>query len=285
MAIDYDKLMQLDIPAVEQTYDARDAMLYALGLGLGADPMDLDELGFVYEEGLAALPMMANVLGARGSWVRDMDTGVNYLKVVHGEQALTLHAPLPVAATVVGKTRVAEIVDKGEGRGALLVGEREITDKATGTLLATVRQTIFARDDGGFGGPTEASRRPAKMPERAPDLTIARTTRPEQALIYRLSGDYNPLHADPRVAEKAGFPRPILHGLCTFGIGGFAVMKGACGLDPAKLKRLDARFTSPVFPGETLETDLWIEGAEVFFRVRIPAREKVALDNGYAVVG
>ncbi len=188
-------------------------MLYALGVGLGHDPMNEDELPFVYEKNLKVLPTMGTVLGRPGFWARERDTGIDWLKIVNGEQSITLHRPLAGQGTVLGRMRILEVIDKGPGKGALVLTERKISDKATGEAIATVTQTTFCRADGGFGGPERRAPEPHPIPERAPDEVAELGIRPEAALIYRLSGDYNPLHADPAAAKLAGFPRPITHGL------------------------------------------------------------------------
>jgi acyl dehydratase len=284
MTIVYDKLLALDIPAVVQTYTEKDAILYALGLGLGHDPLDADELLFVYEKDFKVLSTFAVVLGWPGFWARDLDTGIDWVKLVAGEQGLTLHRPLKPRGTVVGKTRVTEIIDKGAGKGALVYSERVVTDQATGERIATATQTTFCRGDGGFGGPPCEAPPVHAIPERPPDHVCDLTTRPETALIYRLSGDPNPLHVDPAVAKAAGFPRPILHGLATFGVAGHAILKTLCGCDPARLTAIAGRFSAPVFPGETIRTELWRDGAVVSFRARVVERDVIALNNGRAEV-
>ncbi len=284
MTIVYDKLMALAIPPAVQTYDEKDCMLYALGVGLGHDPVNVDELPFVYEKNLKVLPTMATVLGYAGFWVRDLATGIDWVKVVNGEQGFTLHRPLAGEATVIGRSRIVEVIDKGPGKGALVFTERGITDKVRGQLLATVTQTIFCRGDGGFGGPPRAAPPPHPLPERAPDAVCDLHTRPEAALIYRLSGDRNPLHADPAVARAAGFERPILHGLATFGVAGHAVLKVMCGYDPARLVSFACRFSAPVFPGETIRTEIWRDDDVVSFRARIVERDVIAINNGRAEV-
>ena len=205
MTIVYDKLMALDIAPAEQIYDAKDCMLYALGVGFGHDPMNEDELAFVYEKNLKVLPTMATVLAHSGSLARNPDSGINWVMVVNGEQGFTLERPLVGEGTLIGRTRIVEVIDKGAGKGALLLTERKITDKATGAPIGTVTQTIFCRGDGGFGGPPRQSPPPHPIPSRAPDAVCDFGTRPEMALIYRLSGDYNPLHAEPAAAKAAGF--------------------------------------------------------------------------------
>jgi len=283
MAIDYQRLKSLIIPEVEQTYTAKDTMLYALGLGFGADPVDPHQLKFIYEDGLKALPTMPVVLAplARAG----VDLGINRKLVVHGEQGLTLHKPVPPAGTVVGRTYLDEIVDKGAGKGALLLFRREVIDKETGQLIASIASTTFARGDGGFGGPTGPSKPVHELPSRAPDLSGDIATLPQAALIYRLSGDYNPLHADPAFAKAGGFPRPILHGLCTYGVAGHALLRLVCDYDPTRLKRMDVRFSAPVYPGETIRTEIWREGAGRFgFRCRVVERDVIAINNGLAEV-
>jgi acyl dehydratase len=280
MTIIYEKLLSLHIPDVVQPYSEKDAILYALGVGLGRDPMDEDELPFVYEKNLKVLPTFAAVLGWPGFWLRDLDTGVDWVKLVAGEQALVLHRPLARRGTAIGRTRVTEIIDKGAGKGALVYSERALIDAASGERIATVTQTTFCRGDGGFGGPPRAAPAPHALPQRAPDRVCDRPTRPEAALIYRLSGDPNPLHAEPAVARAAGFPRPILHGLATFGIACHAILKCLCDLDPARLKAISGRFSAPVFPGETIRTEMWRDRRVVSFRARVVERDVIALNNG-----
>lgn len=282
MAIVYEKLMALRIPDVVHTYTVRDTILYALGLDFGSDPLDPHELRFVYEDGLLPCPTLPTVLARPVFWMRDLDTGLDYSAIVHGEQAVTIHRPLPVAATVRGRTTIRDIIDKGPGKGAFIINSREVTDEATGEKLATLDQVYVCRNDGGFGGPNPPSPRPAPLPERAPDIVVDLPTLPQAALIYRLSGDMNPLHADPRTAAAAGFPRPILHGLATFGVAGRAVVQAVCPDDPGRLVGISARFSAPVFPGETIRTEVWQDGDGVRFQAGVPARDTVVMRNGLA---
>jgi acyl dehydratase len=284
MPFDYQKLLAWRFDDLDHAYAARDTILYALGLGYGSDPTDESELRFVYEEKLAALPMMAVVLGYPGFWLRDARTGVDWKKVLHGEQGVILHQPLPAAGTVIGKSRVTGIVDKGADKGSLLFSERDVVDKKSGALLATLKSTTVMRGNGGYGGPNLATPEPHPLPERAPDVVLDLKTLPQAALIYRLSGDYNPLHADPAVARAAGFERPILHGLCTFGVAGRAILRACCDNDPAVLKEMHLRFSAPVYPGETISTELWRDGKTISFRARVQPRNVVVLNNGRAVV-
>ncbi len=282
MAIDYDKLLNYPIPAVETELTERDTMLYGLGVGFGADPTDRDQLKFVYEDGLQAVPSMAVVLGHPGFWVKRPDTGIDWVKVLHGEQSMVVHRPLPTSGRLVGTSRVIEIYDKGAAKGALMYQERVVADAATGEKICTLTASTFCRGDGGFGGPTGPSPRPHQMPDRAPDGHVDLATLPQAALIYRLSGDYNPLHADPAVAEAAGFDRPILHGLCTFGLACHALVKALCEYRPERLVRQDVRFSAPVYPGETIRVEYWADGATASYRAKALERDVLVLNNGYA---
>ena len=284
MPLNAEKLLALQIPDVEHAYGPKDCMLYALGLGLGQDPLNADELAFVYEKNLKVLPTFAVMQGYAAYWLRLPEIGVTWEKVVHGEQGLTLHEPVMTEGHVIGRTRILDVVDKGAGKGALIYSERQISDKASGRLLATLQQTTFCRGDGGFGGAKRETPPPHTLPARAPDGVCDFPTRPEMALIYRLSGDTNALHVDPEFAKAAGFPRPVLHGLATFGVAGHALLKAVCGYDPARLTAMAGRFSAPVFPGETIRTEFWCDGGVVSFRVRVKERDVVAIDHGYAEV-
>jgi acyl dehydratase len=284
--LDYHHLKRWPFGTFEHAYAERDSILYALALGFGEDPLDEAELRFVYEKDLLAVPTLAVVLGYPGFWLRDARSGVDWVRVLHGEQRLVLHAPLPAAGTVVGENRVARIVDKGPGKGALLVTERTVRDKRSGALLATVEQVTLCRGDGGYsaGGQPSDAPPPAlpAVPQTPPELHCDLPTRRDAALLYRLCGDSNPLHAEPAVARAAGFERPILHGLATFGVAARALLRTCCGYDPSRLRSIAARFTAPVLPGDTLRVELWKDGQEVRFRVR--ARERIVLDHGAATL-
>lgn len=282
MAIDYERALKFQIADVEQTYTERDVMLYALGIGMGNDISDSGQLRFVYEKDLHVVPTMAVVLGESFDWTYDPQLGINQVMTLHGEEYLTVHKPLPTSGTVVGQRRIVDIVDKGEGRGALVLSERKLYNKANGDLLATLKMTGFARADGGFGGPQRPVPAPHSLPDRAPDHTCELPTYEQIALIYRLSGDWVRLHADPEVARAAGFHKPIMHGLCSYGMACHAVLRTVCDYDPAKLKTFDCRFTAPVFPGETFLVDIWVDGKTVSFRSRLKERDVVAISNGRA---
>jgi acyl dehydratase len=278
LAIDPDKLLNFPIPEQRQTITKASSILYALSVGLGADPMDAAQLDYVdHHRALKAMPSMAVVLGHPGFWLANPETGVDAVRLVHGEQGIVWHAPLPIEGEIIGRTRVTGLVDKGAGKGSLLYSEKTVTAAATGALLATTTSTTFLRGDGGYGGPTGPVRPAAPAPEGTPDIIVDLPTRPEQALYYRLNGDDNPLHADPELAARAGFPRPILHGLCTLGVVTHALLRGLAGYDPARLQSLGLRFSAPVYPGETIRTEIWKDGG---FRARVIERDIVVVNNG-----
>ncbi len=282
MPLDIAALSSWNFDEIRQSVTERDVMLYALGLGFGEDPCDKKELQFVYEDGLKAVPSMPVVLGYPGFWLRDPRSGVDWKKVLHGEQWLDIYKPLPVKGTIIGRPKIDFVSDKGAGKGAVIYQSRDILNAETGDLLARVTMSAFCRGDGGFGGENRAGPALAVLPERAPDHVCELTTLPRQALIYRLSGDYNPLHADPDVARAAGFERPILHGLATYGLAGRAILKTLLDYDASRLTGLDVRFSSPVYPGETVRFDIWTDGGEARFRASIPTRGVVVLNNGAA---
>ena len=279
MPISYPDILDIKSEAKTATWTDRDSMLYALGIGMGQDPLNEDELKFVYESGLKAVPTMATCM-AWGGGPSPGAMGINYMLVVHGEQKVELHKPLPTEAEVVTDGRVLGAFDKGEGKGAVIVVETTMSDAKSGEKLATLTSSIFARGDGGFGGPSEGAPEPHQVPDRAPDVSLDFETKPDQALIYRLSGDRNPLHSDPTIAKMAGFPRPILHGLCTYGVTCRAVLQAYADFDPAKIKSHAIRFSAPVFPGETITVDLWRDGDVVSFEARVKERGVTVAKNG-----
>ena len=284
MPIDYQQLINFRIPDVEQSYTRRDTMLYALGVGLGADPLDENQLRFVYEENLVALPTMAIVLGNVAAWHRLGDTGITASHVLHGEQGFRIVKPVPVEGEIVGRTEIEQVLDKGKDKGAVILTRTTVREKASGETLFTLTSTSFARADGGFGGPSGPQKAPHPIPDRTADLTCDLPTLPQAALIYRLAGDYNPLHADPAYAKKAGFRAPILHGRATFGVAGHALLKTCCGYNPERLRSMEGRFSSPVYPGEVIRTEMWVDGGVVAFRSSVPERNATVLNNGRAEI-
>lgn len=283
MPLDYHMLMSLPPWKTRQTYSTRDTMLYALGAGAGITATQLgEELSLVYERGLQALPSMAAVLATPGFWQREPKLGLTWQKLLHGEEWIRIHKPLPPEGAVRGEMRIEEIYDKGADKGAVLLWRRVLHDERDGSLLATVKGSSFLRADGGFGGTATGAPAPHALPDRPADDVVELQTRPEQALIYRLSGDYNPLHADPEVARAAGFERPVLHGLCTYALACRAVVATACAGDAARLRQLDVRFSAPVYPGDAVRVELWREGdGSGALRATVPARGLLALNNGY----
>lgn len=277
-AFDPARLMDWDIPEVRQSWGPEDNARYALSVGLSRDPLDRAQLAYTAGVGgWRSLPGMALILGHPGFWAADPATGIDAVRLVHGEESLELLAPLPASGAVVGKTRVVGLEDKGADKGALLYAEKTLTDAATGMVLARVMRTMFLRGNGGFGGRFGRTTRPAPMPDSAPDHVVEVATDPAQALAYRWNGDHNPLHFDPEVAARAGFHQPILHGLCTMGIAAQIVMARLADWDAARVRGLSARFSASVYPGERLAVDIWKSGA---FRVRVPDRAVVAVNNG-----
>jgi acyl dehydratase len=284
MRLDPRSLLNRFFAPVEQAYTERDSVFYALGCGLGTDPLDAGQLRYVYERaagGLQALPTLVNVLGYSGFWADQPGTGISWQKLVHAEQAIVLHRPLLPHGRVIGHTRVTGLHDKGADKGALMLQERRVTDAATGEPIATVTQTTMLRGDGGFGGAHGAPlAAPHAIPDRAPDAVCDLPTLPQAALLYRLNGDFNPLHADPIVAQAAGFSRPILQGLATMGVALHAVLKTLLGYDAASVRGMRLRFAAPVLPGETLRTELWRDGAVVSLRSTALERAAVVLNAG-----
>jgi acyl dehydratase len=275
--MDIEKIRNLGIAPITQSYDKRDTILYALGLGYGADPLDERELPFVYEASLRCMPSYANLLCHPGFWAQRPEFGIDWVKILHAEQDFRLYAPLPPVGTIRGEFSVAGIEDKGTGRGALLHQEKTLHNAETGAHVATVRSTLFLRGnggEGGFGAPVAAAE---PCPETPPDRVVEIPTLPRQALIYRLSGDWNPLHADPAIARKAGFDRPILHGLCTNGIACRAILAAYCDNDVARFRRMFVRYSKPVMPGETIR----LEFHEIPGGVRFSA---IALERGAVVL-
>lgn len=280
MTVDPHALLARSFAPVTHAYAARDTILYALGVGLGADPVDPGQLPYVYEEGLTALPSLVNVLGYPGFWAKEPDTGIDWPRVVHAEQWFTLNGPLRPVGNVIGHTRVTAFHDKGAAKGALMGSERTVVDAASGAVLATVGGLSMLRGDGGSGVVEGVLPPPHLLPDRAADAVCDLETLPQAALIYRLSGDLNPLHADPAVARGAGFDRPILHGMATMGVACHAVLRTVLGYDSARVRGMRVRFTAPVFPGETVRTEIWVDGGVVSFRSSVPGRSIVVLDRG-----
>ncbi len=278
MALNYDHLMSLKRTGDRFSYADRETMLYALGVGMSRDPYDENELAYTFErQKLKTIASMATVL-QRVPLLKDC--GYDYTKVVHGEQRLMLAKPLEPEGEISVDSRVLSAFDKGAGKGAIINTEMVAKDARTGEKLYTLVSTTFARGDGGFGGPSGSGLEPHTIPDRKPDLTAAAETRLDQALLYRLNGDRNPLHADPELAKRVGFPVPILHGLCTYGTACRTILREVAKYDHTRIRGFDVRFSSPVYPGETILTDMWVDGSVVSFRCRLKERDVTVINNG-----
>jgi acyl dehydratase len=281
MPIDYPAILELKDQGRRFSWSDRETMLYALAIGMGADPLDRELLPFVYEKNLKAMPTLATVI-AWGASIPADRLGTDRRQTLHGEESLTLHSPLPAAGEVVADSRVRAVYDKGE-KGAVIERETVLRDAVSGVLVATIIRTAFARKDGGFGGPARQAE-PHSPPARSPDVVLEFATRPDQALLYRLCGDRNPLHADPDVAIAAGFRAPILHGLCTYGICCRAVLQAFCEFDPARLKSHAVRFSAPVYPGDRVAVKLWKDAGVVSFEADVAARGVTVIKSGRSEV-
>ncbi len=278
------KILSHQFKPIEHALNARDCMLYAAGIGLGARPEHPGDLQFLYENGLKVFPSFANVIAHPGGWIQAPELEVDWVRLLHGEQAYEIHRPFQPGKTYIGTFQVTDVVDKGEGKGALVLMRKTLREAGSEKPVSTVTSTYFLRGDGGCGGTSTAAPAPHVLPERAPDGTCVLATLPQAALIYRLSGDYNPIHADPEMARKAGFERPILHGLCSLGVATRAIVQAVCDDQADRLKSFRVRFSAPVYPGETMATDYWVDGPVVSFRSRVPEREVVVLNNGRAEI-
>lgn len=274
-----DALINHRFAPIEHQLTWRDTILYALGLGYGSDPNDRAQLQFVYEEGLKAVPSMACIMGYPGFWMKEPRFAIDWVRLLHGEHYYEIHAPLPVEGKVVAQHSITGVDDKGEGKGAVVNYQKALYDEA-GTLLAKVEQSNFLRGDGGCGSYGAKARDRTALPDRAPDLTCEIATSRQIALLYRLNGDYNPVHADPEVAKAAGFHEPWLAGMCTMGIATRATISALCGDDPARVRSMFVRFRNVGFPGETLRCEFFRTDEGARFRVVSKERDVVILDRG-----
>jgi len=284
MAIDPQKALGAEIPGGPSTWDRDQVILYHLGVGAGVPQTDPNELSYTYEKSLKVLPSFGVIpvfryLAAIAS-VPGLAGQFNPALLLHGEQDLTLHAPIPVEASVSSRGRVAGLYDKGKAAVAVLELD---TTGSDGKPLFTNRFTLFLRGAGGFGGERGPDVK-LEPPSRAPDAVKRSPTLPQQALLYRLSGDKNPLHADPDFAKLGGFDKPILHGLCSYGIVCKAVVDAVCGGDVKQVARWQARFAGVVFPGETIVTSMWQEGKTVLVTAKTLERDTPVLSNAALTV-
>lgn len=288
MPINYESLMAMNNLGQEYNYTDREVMLYAYAIGMGADPMDERELAFVNEAAaiarpLKVVPTFASV-AAPGAQPGDMTHMLTLAMLVAGERDIIFHKPLSAAAHIVADSSVVGVYDKGKNKGAVICYQT-VLKTADGEPMATVAGSLFARADGGFGGPSSSQPEPYRVPTRAPDKIVDIKTRPDQALIYRLCGDRNPLHSDPEYARRGGFPRPILHGMCTYGIACRGILQTYADYDPSAFRRHAARFSSPVYPGETVTLAIWKDGDVISFEAKVMARGVTVMKNGMTVLG
>ena len=278
MPVTLEKLMVQQAKDVAYRYTESDSMLYAVAIGMGRDPLDETELDFVYERRgtLRCVPSQA-ITVSRHNLI--FDIGMHVEKFLHAEQLLTLHRPLPPAAEILADHRVVDVFDKGPDRGLMVETETRVRLQ-DGSPLFDIYNLYYCRGDGGMGSSGGRQRPPHVMPGRTPDLVRSTQTEPRQALLYRLTGDINVIHADPKIAREMGFQAPILHGSCTLALACREVLAGVCNYDPARMKTFGTRFTAVVYPGELVETDIWVEGDRVSFRCRVPSRNVTVLDQG-----
>lgn len=267
------EVVGLELPPTIFEYDERDVMLYAIGVGA-------TELDFVYERNLKVLPTFAVIPAFPALAGLTASVDINLAMVLHGEQGFTIHKPIPTKGKLTTTGKVTGVYDKG--KGALITLEAETRDEQ-GELLFVNRSGVFVRGAGGFGGERgpEAGNIP---PDRPPDRTVEMQTLPIQAIIYRLSGDRNPLHVDPAFAKMAGYDRPILHGLCTFGHVGRAVLAEYCGNDPSRFVGMEVRFSGVVFPGDKIITEMWDEGEGRIILQAKTQEGRVVISNAAAQV-
>ena len=284
MPIDVDKALAADLDPIEFSWTSSDIQLYHLGLGAGADPMDERELRYLTDNTPQVLPTFGNVAASfhmtEAPTVQFPGIDIELSKVLHASEGVTVPAPIPPSGKGWSKQRFTEIWDKS--KAAVIVSETTVTDEA-GNVLWTTKRSIFARGEGGFGGERGPSTS-VDLPDRAPDAEIALPTLPQQALLYRLCGDRNPLHSDPAFARAAGLDRPILHGLCTYGIGCKAIVDHYLDGDVRQVGTYGARFAGTVIPGETLQANIWQQDGKYIGVLTAPGRDNAVVLSGVELI-
>jgi acyl dehydratase len=273
-----ERALQAAAPPTAFTLSRQAAAIYALAAGAAREPGKVADARLVSGTRLAVLPALASVMMAGPSPLFDL--GVDLRKVLHGEQRLVLYRPLESERDYLISERVSGLYDKGAGKDALVLLEKSIRESDGGALVCTSLSTAILRGEGGFGGSRDGAPEPHGLPDRPPDLTLECITRSEQAALFSLLGDTNPLHLDIEAARRAGFDRPILHGLCTYAVACHALLGALLEYDPARIKAFDARFAAPVYPGDRLLLDVWEASDAVSFRMRCPERDSIVLTNG-----
>nr|WP_325248379.1 MaoC/PaaZ C-terminal domain-containing protein [Amylibacter sp.] len=287
MPLNVDTLINYPFPEIVTELTPRDACLYALGIGIGANPTDPAQLRFVNENGCGeigfrAVPTQPLTMGFF-RWVLTPGLGLDVNRVVHGEDRITLHGPIPTTGRVVSKFEIVSVEDKGEGRGAVVHCRWVTRQEGSDTAFATVEMKNFCRGDGGCGNAGAPSPITTSIPDTRASREATVNIRPDAALLYRLSGDLNPLHIDPAYAKSAGFDRPILHGRCSLAIAARAVWESTC--PPEAIKQISCRFTAPVYPGESLRILMWDGENNVHFRALSCETGKTVIDNGQVLYG
>nr|WP_173276913.1 MULTISPECIES: MaoC/PaaZ C-terminal domain-containing protein [unclassified Sphingomonas]AJW29548.1 MaoC-like dehydratase [Sphingomonas sp. JE1] len=281
MAIDLDSLLAAKTRRRLDWTEA-DAVIYAHGIGLATDPLDAVELAYVQDESPAIFPTFPVSLALTGGPLAG--AGLDMRQVLHGAHMLTLHGPMPSTGSAEMRGAMIGVWDKGLEKGAVFVEEKRLTLDPGGTPLATIVTTVFGRAEGGCGAPRTGQPAPHPLPFRTPDAIVDMVTRADQALLYRLSGDRNPIHSDPVAAGRAGFPRPILHGLCSFAICARAVTDNFANRQAGRLRHIEARFSGPVYPGETIQMKLWQDDATISFEAGVRARNALVITAGKALI-
>ncbi len=276
----YPQILSMQAAPEQVSYSRKQSIMYALGVGAGQDSLDTEELNFVYEENLIAFPTMATTLLGRSNRFID-EAGLDFSQLLHSEQRLTIHNRLPAEGCVTVKSACIGVSDKGRDKGAVVHLQHDILDTDGKLEIATLIVTLFCRGDGGFGETTGTIPGVHRVPERLHDRLLELATLPNQAAIYRLAiGDTNPLHIDPAFAQRLGFQGPLLHGLCTYGFVCRGILREYCDYDTSLIRSFDARFASPVYPGETLQIKLWQDGNTISFECYTKERGTPVLTHG-----
>lgn len=285
MAINCEQLMAMKKLGQKYSYSDRDVILYALGIGMGADPLDEKELAFVNEATATARPLkvVPTFASVAAGFAEPGKFNLNSL-ALDGERDITFHSTLPPAAHITADSCVIAVYDKGKHKGAV-IRFQTVLKASHGEPLATLVTSYFARGDGGFGGRSQGQPKPHQMPSRMPDRVVSIRTRPDQGLIYRLCGDRHPLHSDPESAKQFGFAKPILHGMCTYGITCRGILQTYADYDPSAFRRHAARFSSPVYPGEAVTLEIWRDGNVISFEASVKERCVTVVKNGMTMLG
>jgi acyl dehydratase len=268
----------------KQSYTSKDSILYALGLGFGERPTDPSHLQFVYEQNLKSVPSMCAVLAHPGFWVSAPTLKINWQTLLHGEQSFEILQTLPPAGNVRAEYEILAVEDRGSGKGSVLHMVKRLYDVESGVQIASLTSLYLLRGDDGQGSFGIAPSPLNALPDRSPNQIVNIRTLPQSALVYRLSGDLNPIHADPVAAKRAGFPGPILHGLCSMGIAVRGLIESVAEGEPERLAAVAVRFSQPVMPGETISLEIFDAADGIRFRARALERNVVVLDRGSAVL-